>query len=427
MEREHPRSPEEHDRLPPLRLLGGGPRAAGIRPIWPARPPGTVAERVAAARRLERDGLGVPAISDALEVRPDTVRRYLKAHPCRSCGDPVVGDARLCHVCATRRANPKRDPRGGDRGRPHLGQPRRPTADDRRLASGPLRWLAPLGGGVRRLAADQRRADRLRWLGPDAQSCRVGANKPSWEPETILAALRAYDEEFGRPPAKQDLEWPRAGFPSARTVRRHFGSFTGGLEAAGLQPRGARRWDTEAILAASASSVARSTVGPGPRTGRRLARTGPRRTPSTTVSAVGRRRSPGQLEATTGLSQTPDLRNARVASTMGEITALAEAGYDCQVASSAEDSRWQSWAASTTPLRIPGSRTSSISILSSGAASNSSLSPSTKLMSSRGASFFRSRVRTRLRTAHRMRGRAVRSVSPACVGASAARRVVRVR
>lgn len=81
------------------------------------------------------------------------------------------------------------------------------------------------------------------------EAAGVGANKPSWGREEILAALRAYPEEFGRPPAKQELEWPPAGYPSSRTVRRHFGSFTAGLRAAGLKPRG-RRWDTEAILVA---------------------------------------------------------------------------------------------------------------------------------------------------------------------------------
>ena len=54
---------------------------------------------------------------------------------------------------------------------------------------------------------------------------------------------------FGKPPAKQELEWPPAGYPSSRTVRRHFGSFTAGLRAAGLEPR-EKRWGEEAILKA---------------------------------------------------------------------------------------------------------------------------------------------------------------------------------
>lgn len=48
------------------------------------------------------------AIADVLGVKPYTARRYLKAHPCRNCAGPVIGEAKLCHICATRRGNPKR-------------------------------------------------------------------------------------------------------------------------------------------------------------------------------------------------------------------------------------------------------------------------------------------------------------------------------
>lgn len=61
--------------------------------------------------------------------------------------------------------------------------------------------------------------------------------------------MRAYAAEFGETPAKQELEWPPTGYPSSRTVRRHFGSFTAGLKAAGLQPR-EKRWSEEAIIEA---------------------------------------------------------------------------------------------------------------------------------------------------------------------------------
>jgi hypothetical protein len=249
-EREHPRWPGNTTVYRYFDSWAVALEAAGIRPIWPARPPGTVAERVGAARRLGLDGLGVHAIADAIEVRPDTVRRYLRAHPCRSCAEPVVGTAKLCHVCATRRANPRRWSREEVIAAVHGWirlEGRAPTTSDWRplLHGGSPRWEEEFGdwppasvgrivfGGWNRLL----------------EAAGVEANKPSWGPEEILAALRAYPAEFGRPPAKQELEWPPAGYPSARTVRRHFGSFTEGLRAAGLESR-QRRWDAEAIVAA---------------------------------------------------------------------------------------------------------------------------------------------------------------------------------
>jgi hypothetical protein len=56
-------------------------------------------------------------------------------------------------------------------------------------------------------------------------------------------------EEFGKPPAKSGLEWPPSGYPSARTVRRHLGSFTAGIRAASLEPK-ERRWSEQAIIEA---------------------------------------------------------------------------------------------------------------------------------------------------------------------------------
>ncbi len=249
-EREHPRWPGNSTVYRYFESWPAALEAAGIVPLWPPRPPGTVAERVAAARRLEADGQSVRAIADAIGVRPDTVRRYLKTHACRTCGGPVVGASKLCHVCGTRQGNPKRW------GREEVIaavqrwvrlEGRAPTLTDwrPRRHGGAPRWEEEFGdwppssvgrivfGGWSRLL----------------EAADVGANKPSWEPESILAALRDYAREHGCPPAKPELELPPAGYPSARTVRRHFGSFTAGLRAAGLEPRG-RRWNTEAIIAA---------------------------------------------------------------------------------------------------------------------------------------------------------------------------------
>jgi len=115
----------------------------------------------------------------------------------------------------------------------------------------------------------------------------VGVNKPSWTPEKILVALRDYAAEFGKPPAKQELEWPPTGYPSARTVRRHFSSFTAGLKAARSNSRIA------SMIASSLQRFSRGfrpkqTSGPALRTGPWPVRIGPRRAPSTSASEVGR-------------------------------------------------------------------------------------------------------------------------------------------
>lgn len=252
-EREHPRWPGNTTVYSYFDSWPGALEAAGIEPLWPPRPEGTVAERVAAARRLEQDGQSVRAIADAIGVTPETARRYLKAHPCRACSGPVVGAAKLCHICATRQANPMRWNREelitAVRRWVAL-EGRAPTQEDwrPRRRGGAQRWEEEFGEWP---PASAGRLVFGSWNGL-LEAAGVSANKPSWEPEAILAALCAYAEEFGRPPAKGELELPPTGYPSSRTVRRHFGSFTAGLRAAGLEPRGQRqrRWDAEAIAVA---------------------------------------------------------------------------------------------------------------------------------------------------------------------------------
>jgi hypothetical protein len=249
-EREHPRWPGNTTVYRYFGSWAAALESAGIEPVWPEGPEGTLAERVAAARRMHAAGVSVSSIADALGVKPSTARRYLNAHPCRNCAGPVVGKAKLCHVCATRKGNPPRWSReevvAAVRRWARL-EGRNPTLSDWRPVrfGGSERWEAEfpdwppssmgriLFGGWNRML----------------EAAGVEVNHPSWEPEEILAALRAYAEEFGKSPAKQELEWPPAGYPSSRTVRRHFGSFTAGLRAAGLESR-EKRWSTERIVEA---------------------------------------------------------------------------------------------------------------------------------------------------------------------------------
>lgn len=249
-EREHPRWPGNTTVYRYFDSWAAALEAAGIKPVWRAGPEGTLVERVEAARRMHAAGESNRAIADTLGVRPETVSRYLKAHPCRQCAGPVVGEAKLCHVCATRNGNPKRWSKeeviAAVRKWVRL-EGRAPTSKDWRPVrfGGAARWEAEFGdwppasigrivfGGWSKLL----------------EAAEVGVNKPSWTPEEILVALRAFAAEFGKSPAKQELEYPPTGYPSSRTVRRHFGSFTAGLKAAGLQPR-EKRWSEEAIIEA---------------------------------------------------------------------------------------------------------------------------------------------------------------------------------
>lgn len=251
-EREHPHWPGNTTVYRYYDSWPAALEAAGIKPERRPRPEGSVAERVEAARRMAALGESARSIADALGVTPDTTRRYLKAHTCQKCGGPVISDGKFCHPCATRQGNPRR-------------------WSEQEVLSAVCRW-AELEGRppamqdwrARRLGGAERWEEEFPVWPPGSvgrimfggwnrllEAAGVGINHPSWEPEQILAALRAYAERYGRPPAKQDLEYPPDKFPSARTVRRHFGSFTAGLRAAGLAPRGAQKlWSAERIVAA---------------------------------------------------------------------------------------------------------------------------------------------------------------------------------
>lgn len=249
-ELEHPRWPGNTTVYRYFGFWATALEAAGIKPERPAGPEGTVAERVEAARRMHAAGHSTRSIADALGVKPDTARRYLNAHPCRNCAGPVVGDAKRCHICATRNGNPLRWSR-----EEVLAAVRKWVRLEGR-APAALDWRPVRFGGSKRWETEfpdwpPASVGRLVFGGWNRllEAAEVGVNHPSWEPEEILAALRAYVEEFGKPPAKQELEWPPTGYPSSRTVRRHFGSFTAGLREAGLEPR-ERRWSAEGIIEA---------------------------------------------------------------------------------------------------------------------------------------------------------------------------------
>lgn len=83
-------------------------------------------------------------------------------------------------------------------------------------------------------------------------SKRLGRNKV-WTREVLISTIRAFSDEFGRPPAITDWNDFLAGqkglhdraerfrqrtdWPSFSTVVREFGSWSAGIQAAGFEPR----------------------------------------------------------------------------------------------------------------------------------------------------------------------------------------------
>lgn len=165
-----------------------GLRAAGL----PARVPHHELpreQRILAAQRLAADGLSLRAIGDVLGVGASTAHAYLGAGTCSACGRHTVSGA-VCSACAPRRS-------------------------------------------------------------------------PAATREEVLEALGAWYTYFGSAPAQQDWKGWTAGpdspwvrefprWPSANSVRTHFGSWNAALAEAGLPLRRHPRWTRDEILGALA-------------------------------------------------------------------------------------------------------------------------------------------------------------------------------
>jgi Homing endonuclease associated repeat len=221
-------------------------QAAGL----PAPPALTIAlaERVRIARRLTADGLDVTTLADLLGVHPDTVRGYLRAGTCPNCGGVKVrADARTC-----RRCRPK-----------HSWWP---AFSDQQILGSIKRWTERFGQPPRK---DEWRptdlgghpaweAEHPRWPPPSivvrrfdswqAALDRAGVAPTEWTPADMLAALRRFTAQRGRPPTARD--WRRAcdEHPSASMVIDAFGTWAAGLQRAGLQPAQHSPWTPAEIL-----------------------------------------------------------------------------------------------------------------------------------------------------------------------------------
>lgn len=205
-------------------------------------------ERVETARRLAKAGRTKREIAALLGVAPRTVRGYLHAGICAACGGPVI-TARLCRACAWRRRpewtaeavvaaiaawnrEESRLPRAHDwlPGSEH----------ERKWAREYPRW--PSSITVRTIFGS--------W-NAGIEAAGFSPTRRYWQPQSIIAALKDFGEEEGRPPSQQDLARV-AGLPTAQTLRNHFGSVSTAWHEAGFQVR-RRRWSRASIIGAMTS------------------------------------------------------------------------------------------------------------------------------------------------------------------------------
>jgi hypothetical protein len=219
-----------------------------------------LAERVAAAWRLDAAGHDVGTIAEILGVHRDTARGYLGVGRCPACGGiKVRADARTCRACRPR----------------HLWWP--PFSDEQLLER--IRaWAARFGASPAKTQWRPRELgghpawerEHPAWPAPSlvlrrygtwrAALTAAGVAPPAWTPAAMVCALRRHGAEHGRPPTAR--EWSRSGpeHPSAAMVATAFGSWERGLRAAGLQATRRGSWtrvEIEDALRALADELGR--------------------------------------------------------------------------------------------------------------------------------------------------------------------------
>ena len=211
------------------------------------------AERVREGLRLRAEGLRWIDIGELLGVSPDTARRYIHAHDCEGCGEPILA-ARVprCRRCA-------------NTSRSRWGEPftEREIIDAirawQRLEGRPpaqADWHPSDHGGARRWEHECPRwppaAQVTRRFGSwNAALQAAGFDRPrppAVSDEQILDALQAYHRQHGTSPTRP--AWERLGLsPNSRTIETRLGSWNAALAAAGLPPSRIRRdWSDQDIL-----------------------------------------------------------------------------------------------------------------------------------------------------------------------------------
>ena len=242
-EREYPRWP--HHAL--VRARFGSWRAALQAAGLPTAPALAMPrrERVHTAQRLQ-GRLSADELADVLGVTAGTVRSYWNAGTCPRCGGPKIrAEAGSCADCipyvALRRPSSSAVVRALRRWARETGAP--PRRHEWLMPGGKWereypRW--PSAGDVD--------AHFDSW--PQAlEAAGLRPHRRSWTREAVIEALQAWAREHGRAPL--ETEWRRSGLehPPAGTVKNVFGSWSAALRAAGLQPARHGAWTEAEVLA----------------------------------------------------------------------------------------------------------------------------------------------------------------------------------
>ena len=239
--REHPYWPSSSCVAAHFGSWGKALQAAGLAAREPA-PEDSVAERIVTAWRLRADGLRIRAIAGQLGVSVSTVHNYLNAGSCPQCGGPVASPrAERCISCT---AHEPTVPRAWSRemvrqairewtsehGRPpsyHEWTPSR---------SFPGKWEAESPRWPSAMVVCDAYHDFCNPWNAALADAGAGVSFRRWSDDAIRAALAEFWTRTGRMPEPADLTTTSWDGPSARTLRRRYGSLEQAWEALGPVP-----------------------------------------------------------------------------------------------------------------------------------------------------------------------------------------------
>lgn len=259
--REHPYWPSSSCVAAHFGSWGGALRATGLSASG-ANGEDTVAERIRTVWRLRAEGRPIRAIAEQIGVSVSTVHNYLRAGTCPQCGGPVASPrAERCLSCT---ANEPTIPRvwtretvveairawATEHGHPpsyHDWTPSRSFPGVWEAES--PRW--PSAAVVCDIYTDRRNP----W---NAAIAEAGASIrfQRWSDDTTRAALADFWTRTGRPPVPADLRTNSWRGPSARTLRRRYGSLGRAWATLGPVPAASAQEDQPRTSASEALGMA---------------------------------------------------------------------------------------------------------------------------------------------------------------------------